>query len=61
MLLWVSLHVALQAVHVGGGKVAAAASVADQSGRIKNPSKYRKLPPPNGVATLPSVYLGLFF
>lgn len=59
VLLWVSLHVALQAVHVGGGKVTAAAPVADQSEHIKD-FKNRKLPNPSRVATPPSVYLWRF-
>lgn len=47
VFLWVSLHVALQAVHVGGGEIAAAAPVADQSEHKKPHTllNNRKLPP----------------
>lgn len=53
VLLWVSLHVALQTVHVGGGEVAAAAPVADHSGHIKTVLKAgnRKTTSPYSLTT----------
>lgn len=60
MLLGVSFHVALQAVHVSGGEVAAAAPVADQSGHRKTLLKTENCPPTTSY-TLSSVYFGLFF